>query len=92
MEAYFGAVRAREAAHAALAQNMPLIQVIDAPIYPLAVSRPNAFIYFVVGAFAGGLIASVLVILRKILSDFWQKEKAKYKAAQLKKTQTNPNV
>jgi hypothetical protein len=87
MEAYFGAVRAREAAHAALAQNMPLIQVIDAPIYPLSVSRPNASIYFIIGAIAGGLIASVLVIFRKIVSEFWQKEKAKHKAAQLKKSE-----
>lgn len=89
-EAYFGAVRAREAAVAALAQNMPLIQVIDAPIYPLSVSRPNAFIYFVIGAFAGTVIASILVVLRKIVSDFWQKEKAKHQAAQLKKAQNNP--
>jgi hypothetical protein len=89
-EAYFGAVRAREAAVAALAQNMPLIQVIDAPIYPLSVSQPNAFIYFVIGAFAGALIAAVLVILREIVSDFWQKEKAKHQAAQLKKAQNNP--
>jgi hypothetical protein len=77
MEAYFGAVRAREAAEAALAQQIPLIQMIDAPIYPLAVNRPNASFHFLIGLFGGAFLVSAVIILRRIIWDYLKKAREK---------------
>jgi len=83
MEAYFGAVRAREAAEAALAQQIPLIQMIDAPIYPLAANRPNASFHFLIGVFVGAFLVSALIILRRLIWDYIKKEREK---------QAKPNI
>jgi hypothetical protein len=83
MEAYFGAVRAREAAEAALAQQIPLIQMIDAPIYPLAANRPNASFHFLIGVFGGAFLVSSLIILRRLIWDYIKKERQK---------QAKPNI
>jgi hypothetical protein len=83
MEAYFGAVRAREAAEAALAQQIPLIQMIDAPIYPLSANRPNASFHFLIGVFGGAFLVSGLIILRRLIWDYIKKEREK---------QAKPNI
>jgi len=78
MEAYFAAVRSREAAEAALAQQVPLIQIVDAPVYPLPVTRTNASIYFLIGIVAGAAVGLVLVVGRRLAVDYYRKEREKY--------------
>ncbi len=78
MEAYFASVRAREAAEAALAQQVPLIQIVDAPVYPLPVNRVNASFYFLIGAVGGGVAGLVLVVGRRVAVDYYRKEREKY--------------
>lgn len=73
MEAYFAAVKAREVAEAALAQSMPLIQVVDAPIYPLYKNKPQPFIHFIIGFMVGFILLSAAVIGRKLLKDYLKK-------------------
>ena len=73
MEAYFTAVKAREVAEAALAQSMPLIQVVDAPIYPLYASRPKPLIHFIIGFLLGFILISGIVIGRKFLKEYFKK-------------------
>lgn len=49
----------------ALAQETPLIQIIDAPVYPLEVLQPSGTRFAMVGAVLFAFLATVVVILRK---------------------------
>lgn len=92
MEAYFMAVRNTEAAKIALEQQRPLLQPIDKPIYPLGRDRPNAFLYLIIGALAGGFLGTVLVLGRKAISDFLKAQKAKQDQAPSQKPPTIPTA
>ncbi len=77
MEAYFSAVRAAEAAQVALREQGQLIELIDPPIYPLAMNAPNGFVHLMLGLLAGAVLGLVLVLGGKFAYDFIQKEAAK---------------
>lgn len=81
MEAYFAAVRSEEAAKVALEQQTPLIQLIDAPVYPLSSTTPNGFMHLIIGVVVGAILGIALVVGRKLVADWWTKEKIRRTAA-----------
>lgn len=62
MEAYFLAVKNSEASAMALEQKMPVMQLIDPPIYPLSATHPNPTMHLLIGAFIGFFFGLALVL------------------------------
>lgn len=73
---YFTAVSNMQAAGVAYDQQKktPSMSVIDPPLYPLDVFTPNPFLHMVVGAILGGGFAFLLIVARKFIKDFMNKE------------------
>lgn len=64
--AYAEVVKNLEIAKIALQKEMPLYQVIDAPLLPLKQQKPSLVFSVITGILAGGFIAVVLLMLKRI--------------------------
>lgn len=68
METYFMAVKNAEAAGYALEQQMPVMQMIDSPMYPLPASRPNPVLHGILGLLVGMFLPTAVLLGWKL----WQ--------------------
>ena len=66
---YVQMAKTLESSKMELAQATPLIQVIDAPTYPLPISKPGLLINLILGGFIGAFLISVILVLRKAYRD-----------------------
>lgn len=68
-EIYVQMAKTLESSKIDLEQATPLIQVIDAPIYPLPINKPNLIINIVLGGIIGVVLTSIFLILRRVFND-----------------------
>jgi uncharacterized protein involved in exopolysaccharide biosynthesis len=64
---YSEMVKNLELSKMALRQETPLIQTIDEPVLPLAVSRTGKAIAVIIGLFLGALFTSMFLIIKKVI-------------------------
>jgi hypothetical protein len=57
-----------ELAKIALRKETPLLQIIDFPVYPLFKSKPSKLISAIIGALLLGLIAIIMLFIKKVIS------------------------
>ncbi len=70
-ESYFNAQKTRDAAEEAFEsqKQTTVFMIIDPPLFPLDVYIPNPFVHMLLGAFLGGGLIFVLVLVRKFIKD-----------------------
>lgn len=66
---YAEAVKNREIAHMSMLSNRPIVQIVDFPTYPLEEKKPNILIIYLLALFATLGVATILVILNKLVRD-----------------------
>ena len=72
-ESYFSALSTTDAAEVDYnsQQQTTTFTIIDPPLFPLSVHKPNPFLHMVLGAIIGGGFIFVLVVGRKIFRDYF---------------------
>jgi hypothetical protein len=72
-ESYFSALSTTDAAEVDYKSQLQTttFTIIDPPLFPLSVHRPNPYLHMVLGAVLGGGFIFVLVIGRKIFKDYF---------------------
>ncbi len=67
--AYVESLKQTELAKISLDSSTPIIQIVDFPSFPLKELRPSLFIYLLAAIFAALILASVFIIVWKIIRD-----------------------
>ena len=67
--AYIESLKQTEIAKISLDSSTPIIQIVDFPSFPLKEIRPSFFIYLLAAIFAALILASILIILWKLVRD-----------------------
>lgn len=68
-ELYAESLAAMEISKIQLANNKPVIEVIDHPILPLKYEMPSKTKHFIIGILAGLFLSSIFIIFAKIIRD-----------------------
>lgn len=66
---YTESIKSLEIARINLVTSTPVVQVIDSPSFPLKEIKPYRLIYYIYAVFFGGLIATIVIVLRKLVND-----------------------
>ena len=76
-ESYFLALSSREGAWVAYEgqKQTPSMSIIDAPLYPLTVVRPDPFLHMIAGGIVGAGLIFIIIVGRKFFRDLISKEK-----------------
>jgi hypothetical protein len=63
-------VKNLEMAKISVRKEMPLIQVIDSPVYPLSTKRPSTILSIIVGGILSGFAIVAILVLQRIIKNF----------------------
>jgi len=83
-QAYGQVLQSLELAKIALQKETPLYQIIDEPTLPLDQDKPGKLTSIIIGGFIGGFLIIIVLIFRKLYTDFKQGEKQLIKSEEAK--------
>jgi hypothetical protein len=63
-------VKNLEMAKISVRKEMPLIQIIDSPVYPLQKKRPSTILSIIIGGILSGFIIVALLVLQRVVKNF----------------------
>lgn len=63
-------VKNLEMAKISVRKEMPLIQIIDSPVYPLQTKRPSTILSIIIGGVLSGFIIVALLVLQRVIKNF----------------------
>lgn len=66
---YGEVIKNLEMSRMAMAQETPLMQIVDKPILPLLAKKPGKAISLIVGGMLGGILILIVLVLRRIYID-----------------------
>lgn len=71
---YAESVKNLELTSFALMNETPLIQIIDAPKYPLPFDKPSKLKALIIGGFLGGFLACLYILIKQIYRDIMKED------------------